>query len=228
MVATIRMILCHFALSHFTAVETKFEQMAFSDTITETWAHIVGQFSNQNNDIWSTLHSLKSRIGAQSELFIHELKSANSDSVLQDVKGLKITPVTVTLAAVVLTTLVIVGSVAGGNSSNQSQGKKKKKPKKKVSRAQKANHEIQKVLDYVEDNYVPQIDEYLSEYKSMKPEDVQYKYKYFEEMLLKELMKLDGIDVTGNEVLRENRRKVIKFVQDHQKRLDKFKREAKF
>ncbi|RLV86016.1 hypothetical protein JA9_001485 [Meyerozyma sp. JA9] len=202
--------------------------MALSDTITDTWTHIVGQFSHQNNDIWSTLHSLKSRIGAQSELFINELKSANSESVLQDVKGLKITPVTVTLAAVVLTTLVIVGSVAGGNSSTQSQGKKKKKPKKKVSRAQKANHEIQKVLDYVEDTYVPQIDEYLSEYKSMKPEDVQFKYKYFEEMLLKELMKLDGIDVTGNEVLRENRRKVIKFVQDHQKRLDKFKKEAQF
>lgn len=202
--------------------------MALSDTITDTWTHIVGRFSHQNNDIWSTLHSLKSRIGAQSELFINELKSANSESVLQDVKGLKITPVTVTLAAVVLTTLVIVGSVAGGNSSTQSQGKKKKKPKKKVSRAQKANHEIQKVLDYVEDTYVPQIDEYLSEYKSMKPEDVQFKYKYFEEMLLKELMKLDGIDVTGNEVLRENRRKVIKFVQDHQKRLDKFKKEAQF
>ncbi|SLA20934.1 BAG domain [Mycobacteroides abscessus subsp. abscessus] len=44
-------------------------------------------------------------------------------------------------------------------------------------------------------------------------------------MLLKELVKLDGIDVTGNDILRENRKKVIKFIQDHQKRLDKFKRD---
>lgn len=202
--------------------------MAVSDTITDTWARVVGEFSVHNKDIWTSLSQIKDRVAAEGSSFVHKLQGSTSDLVLREIKTLQITPATLTLAAVVVTTLLVVGGVAGGSSRPKKSDKKKKKPKKKVSRAQKANHEIQRVLDYVEDEYVPQIDKYLTEYKSLDKEEVQYKYKYFEEMLLKELMKLDGIDVSASDVLRENRRKVIKFVQDHQKRLDKFKKDAKF
>ena len=93
-----------------------------------------------------------------------------------------------------------------------------------MTKAQKANRQIQEILDYVELTYVPEIDKFIETYKELSSEDVEYKFNYFEEMLLKELMKLDAIDVTSNEILRDNRRKVIKFIQDHQKRLDKFKK----
>ncbi|ODV78987.1 BAG domain-containing protein [Suhomyces tanzawaensis NRRL Y-17324] len=106
--------------------------------------------------------------------------------------------------------------------------KTKKKAKKRLTKAQKANKFIQEILDNVESTFVPEIDEYIENYQSLKSEDVQYKYNYFNEMLLKEIMKLDGVEVGDNEVLRTNRKKVIKFIQDHQKRLDKFKKEVKF
>lgn len=201
--------------------------MAVSDSITDTWNKLVGPYTRQHGGIWNTLSSFKDRLGDEGTLFFRKLQQTDSQLALQDIKELKITPATVSLAAITIATLLVVVSSLGGKQSNKL-GKKKKKPKKKLSRAQKANHEIQQVLDYVEDQYVPQIDEYMTEYKSMSQEDAQYKYKYFEEMLLKELMKLDGIDVTGSDILRENRRKVIKFIQDHQKRLDKLKKEAKF
>lgn len=169
---------------------------------------------------------LKLPSSADFEEFVNVIKEANRDQIIQEFKELKITPVTISITLTTLTAILLVGRLLGSRSSKtQNKLKKQKKKQKKVSKAQKANHDIQKILDFVEEEYVPQINDYLENYKSLKADDIEYKYKYFEEMLLKELMKLDGVDVTGNDVLRENRRKVIKFIQDHQKRLDAFKKD---
>lgn len=163
---------------------------------------------------------------------IDYIKSITKDDVINDFKELKVSPITISLTLVALTTLLIFGKIflSGGSSTTSSSDKKStksKKPKKKLSKAQKANKSIQAILDFVESEYVPQIDKYIDNYKSLKSDEAEYKYNYFEEMLLKELMKLDGIDVSSNDILRENRRKVVKFIQDHQKRLDKLKKEFK-
>lgn len=128
-----------------------------------------------------------------------------------------------TLAALFVVGVTLVVSL--GFSSLSSKPKKSSAPKKKLTKAQKANKEIQAVLDHVEDVYVPQIDGYLQQFDSLSTDDQLYKFKYFDEMLLKELMKLDGVEVAGNDVLRENRKKVIQFIQQHQKRLDEFKKD---
>lgn len=164
---------------------------------------------------------------------IDYVKSITKDDIINDFKQLKVSPITVSLTLIALTTILIFGKVFSPKSTvsttaNDKASAKKKKGKKKLSKAQRANKEIQFILDFVESEYVPQIDTYIDTYKSLTEDEVQYKYNYFEEMLLKELMKLDGIDVSSNDILRENRKKVIKFIQDHQKRLDKFKKEANF
>ncbi|WEJ96993.1 hypothetical protein PSN45_004539 [Yamadazyma tenuis] len=159
------------------------------------------------------------------ESYIDEFKSLDSDQVLESFKQLKVNSVTVTISIVGLTTLFVLGRLLFGGSSATSEEKPKKK-KKKTSKAKKANKQIQDLLDNFETTWVPQINDYFNDYKTMKPEDAQYKYKYFQEMLLKELFKLDEVDTLGNPVIRENRKKVIQFIQDHQKRLDAFKKEV--
>lgn len=163
----------------------------------------------------------------QIENYISILRSTSQEEIVEDFLNLRVTPVTVTIGITAVTTLIVLGGLLSGSGSSSSGSKKKKKPKKKVSKAQKANTEIQAILDFVEKEYVPKIDEYIETHKSLSKEDKDYKYNYFEEMLLKQLMKLDGIDVVGNDILRDNRKKVIKFIQDHQKRLDKVKKDNK-
>lgn len=160
------------------------------------------------------------------ESYYHEIANSNVDVVVDDFKNLKLTPATVGLTVTSITVLFVVQRLLFSSAPKAPAAKKPKK--KKISKAQKANKQIQAILDDVESNFIPDIDDYIVNYQKLSDEDVTYKYKYFEEMLLKELMKLDGIDVTGNEILRENRRKVIKFIQDHQKRLDRFKKEVGF
>lgn len=159
---------------------------------------------------------------------IDYIKSITQDDIINDFTNFKVTPITISITITTLTTIFIISKLFCRCSSDTKTKKKNKKPKKKLSKAQKANKDIQAILDFVESEYVPQIDTYIVEYKSLKPEELEYKYNYFEEMLLKELMKLDEVDVSGNDILRENRKKVIKFVQDHQKRLDRFKKERNF
>lgn len=138
------------------------------------------------------------------------------------VAKLGVSPTVATIVVVSVTFLLL----SSGYSLLRSKAEKSSAPKKKkLTKAQKANKEIQAVLDHVEDVYVPQIDGYLQKFDSLSADDQQYKFKYFDEMLLKELMKLDGVDVAGNDVLRENRKKVIQFIQQHQKRLDEFKKD---
>lgn len=157
--------------------------------------------------------------------YVDALAGTTKDKFLEDLSLLKVTPATVTLLVATIATLFVAGLLLGGRGGLLASSKLKKKKTKKPTKAQKSNREIQQILDFVEETYVPQIDDYIENYGELSEEDQQYKFKYFEEMLLKELMKLDGIDVIGNEVLRENRRKVIRFVQDHQKRLDLFRKE---
>lgn len=158
------------------------------------------------------------------EVYFRTLQNATVDDYVRDFSSFKVSPLTVSATVTAVAGLLTLKTLISGGSKVDA----KKPKKKKQSRAQKANNDIQQILDYVEETYVPQIDDYLQNYTLMKEDDVQYKYKYFEEMLLKELMRLDGVDVTGNDVLRDNRKKVIKFIQDHQRRLDKFKKEVQF
>lgn len=163
------------------------------------------------------------------ETYIEALKHTSSDEIISDFSELKVTPVTVSISLAALAATVLFGRLLGtafsklGDSGKKKSGKKKKK---KLTKAQRANLEIQQILDFVELKYVPEIDDYLENYTTLSKDQAQYKFKYFDEMLLKELVKLDGVDVSGNDVLRDNRKKVIKFIQDHQKRLDQFKKEA--
>lgn len=159
--------------------------------------------------------------------YAYALSTASKDEVLSDLSQFKMTAATVTLSVTTAAMLLLINrllkpSLSAGSGSQSSKNKKKKK---KLTKAQKANKEIQEVLDFVEDTYVKQIEEYFADYDSIPAENREYKYKYFEEMLLKELMKLDGVDTVGNDVLRENRKKVIKFIQLYQKKLDQFRSE---
>lgn len=156
--------------------------------------------------------------------YVKALKSTGKDEIIHDLSNFNFTPATTTLLVSTFATLFLFSKLFK-SSSKEAPKQQKSKKKKKPSKAQRANKDIQLILDYVEETYVPQIDEYLESYDNLDVNDREYKYKYFEEMLLKELMKLDGVDVAGNEVLRENRKKVIKFIQEHQKRLDKFKKD---
>lgn len=161
------------------------------------------------------------------EPIVEQYKLVTMEQVVDEFKLLKVTKNTIGVSIATVILVMIIGKVLGLAAPAAAPQKPKKKKKREL-KAKMANRQIQAVLDFVELVYVPQIDEYILNYKQLSDEDVSYKYNYFEEMLLKELMKLDEIDVIGNEVLRENRRKVIKFIQDHQRRLDKFKREVGF
>lgn len=150
----------------------------------------------------------------------HGIASTTSKSLVNDIKNFRVTAGTSTLA-VTLVTVVIAASFLF---SKPGVAPPKTKSKKKVTKAQKINAQIQQTLDKVEEEYVPQMDEYIENYDTLSEEKREYNANYFQEMLLKELMNLDGLDVAENAVLRDNRRKVIKFIQKHQSRLDKFRK----
>lgn len=158
--------------------------------------------------------------------YVRQLANTSPEQILADFREFRLTPATVAVSLTTIAAIIVVARFFGGSSSTKEV--KPKKRKKKLTKAQKANKEIQAILDHVEEVYVKEIDEYLNNFAELSKDDMVYKYKYFEEMLLKELMKLDGVDVSESDKLRENRKKVIKFVQDHQKRLDQFREEAGF
>ncbi|KAG5421205.1 hypothetical protein I9W82_000295 [Candida metapsilosis] len=192
-----------------------------------------GKIPTTSEEIQQYVELAKSKLTTNwdqlTDLIHHHTNDLTVDSVLNDFKNFNVNPVTVSLTLISITTLILLGRLFSSGSSEQheSSGKKHKKKsgKKKLSRAQRANKEIQEILDYVESEYVPEIDKYIENYQTLSKDDLDNKFKFYDEMLLKELVKLDGIDVTGNDILRENRKKVIKFIQDHQKRLDKFKKD---
>ncbi|KAI3407146.2 hypothetical protein KGF56_000048 [Candida oxycetoniae] len=197
------------------------------------------------DEVYHYIELLKQKIQlsfAELQPYIDYTKSMTAEEILDDFKNLKVNPITVSLTLFSLTTIFIIGRLLGNPSSSSLNGtgtksghsehdekkhkKKSSSGKKKLSKAQKANREIQDILDFVESKYVPEIDKYIEDYKSLTEDEAVNKFNFFQEMLLKETLKLDAIDVIGNEILRENRRKVIKFIQDHQKRLDKFRKDV--
>lgn len=175
---------------------------------------IVSDFQNFGNSLKNSVLPQLQALPGRSAAYVQGL---TKDDIINDLSQLKVTPITVAIALTSVTTLALL-------SRSLASKPKPTKKKKRLTKAQKANRDIQQILDYVEGTYVPQIDEYIETYQQLNEEDVEYKYKYFEEMLLKEVMKLDSIDVVGNDVLKVNRKKVVKFIQDHQKRLDAFKK----
>lgn len=159
------------------------------------------------------------------------VKSITTDDIIRDFSEFRVSPITVTATATALTTIIVLTKLLGSSNSLKQSSKhksSKKKKGKKVSKAVRSNREIEAVLDHVATEYGDAIDAYINNYSLLKPEDIEYKYNYYEEMLLKELFKLDAIDVMGNEVLKGNRKKVVNFIQDYQKRLDTFKKEVGF
>ena len=203
------------------------------EVVTEHFNQLKSQLPSNFEEVQSCISHLTDKIPTSYddiEPYVNALKNVSTDDIVSDFSNLKVTPITVSLSITAFTTLFILGRILGSSGqqgrSKSSKKNQKKRSKKKLTKAQKANEDIQSILDFVEETYVPEIDEYLENYKTLKEDDLEYKYNYFEEMLLKQLMKLDGIDVVGNDILRDNRRKVIKFIQDHQRRLDAFKKEV--
>lgn len=203
------------------------------DAVTGHFNQLKSQLPSNLEELQSCINQLKEKIPSNCkdfESYVNALKNISKDEIVHDFGNMKVTPITVTLSITAVSTLFILGRLfaSSGPQSKSKSSKKnqKKRSKKKITKAQKANEDIQAILDFVEETYVPEIDEYLENYKTLKKDDLEYKYNYFEEMLLKQLMKLDGIDVAGNDILRDNRKKVIKFIQDHQRRLDAFKKEV--
>lgn len=156
--------------------------------------------------------------------YFNDITSTSREELIDDISNLRVTPATTTVVLTTFLTILVASKLLGGSLAPASK-KKPKTKKKKKSKAQIANGEIQKILDNVEETFVAQIDEYIDNYKELSDDKKENTYNYIQEMLLKELMKLDGIDVDGNEVLRDNRKKVIRFIQEHQSRLDKFKKD---
>ena len=174
---------------------------------------IVNDFQNFGNSLKNSVLPQLQSLQYKSVTYVQGL---TKDEIVSDITQLKVTPITVAITITSLTSIILLAK------SLTSKPAKPTKKKKRLTKAQKANRDIQQILDFVEGTYVPQIDEYIENYQD--EDDVEYKYKYFEEMLLKEVMKLDSIDVVGNDVLKVNRKKVVKFIQDHQRRLDAFKK----
>lgn len=177
---------------------------------------------------WDTVsESVHTQLGRVAELphwarqhieqYVHQLSAALAHSVADDFYNFKVNAVTVTISITTLVAFAISTRFFKAAPAPLP-------PKKPLTMAQKTNLEIKRVLDFVEDEYVPQIDKYIEKYDKLDEGDREYKFNYFQEMLLKQLLALDGIDVGGNVVLRDNRRKVINFIQEHQSRLDTFKK----
>lgn len=190
-------------------------------------SQVKGHLPEVNSFVSSAKENLQNKL-EDSIIYVKSLNTMSKEDILADIKQWKWTPVTVSALFGILAAFYFLGR--RGNQPRALQGSKpkknnKKKTGKKLSKAQQANNDIQRILDRIEGELVPEIDKYMQSYKSMKEENIQYTYNYFQETLLKELMKLDGVDVSGNEIVRENRRKVINFIQGHQKRLDMFKKE---
>ncbi|ODV60326.1 uncharacterized protein ASCRUDRAFT_70853 [Ascoidea rubescens DSM 1968] len=121
------------------------------------------------------------------------------------------------------------GKLSSDSDSASDKKKKKKKKKKKLTPVGKNKLLIFNIMKNVEDRIVPGINEFelnLEKNENFKNEEEKtYTYLYYEELLLKELMKLDGVETYDNEDLRLERKKSIKFIQSLHKKIDKLKLE---
>ncbi|KAG7906387.1 hypothetical protein KL906_004479 [Ogataea polymorpha] len=146
-----------------------------------------------------------------------------------------------------------VALLVGRSLLSQPKPKKRKKSQRaklqrpeqpNLSPEQQAQQDIDAVLRDFETNYVPEIDKYIEGVeqeiakpgpskrkgkKSAKKSAVSYKrkfeyqYLYFNESLLKLLMKLDSVEIYDNQDLRAKRKQCIKTIQKYLKKLDSYK-----
>lgn len=188
---------------------------AFVNTV-EIANEYLTTFSSFNKEQFQKLSNIDVVHYVQPSTVALYIKTLSTDKIVSDIKEFKVTPVNVSIGIAILTSIYVVYSLTLTD-------KRPKKTKKKLTKAQRANRDIQRILEYVEKTYVPAIDNYDEQFDELKEDDQVYKYNYISEMLLKETLKLDEIDAGTNDVLRSNRRKVIQYIQDHQKRLDKIK-----
>ena len=90
-------------------------------------------------------------------------------------------------------------------------------------------NQLESVSSKMEQGLVKQIDTYYDEFEGLKDEDKQYKLNYFQEELLKELIKLDDVDLTElsdsdeRQELKLQRKQYIKRIQGLLKDLDDWK-----
>lgn len=135
-----------------------------------------------------------------------------------------------------LSTILILGTIIyfrSGSKPNTSKKQKKKseKPVKKLTLLEQFQQSLIAIERNVKTNIEPEIDDYYVKFDELPLEDRLYKYNYFSEALLKELIKLDGIDLTLvtdetiKKALKDERKVVIKHIQGLQKGLDAYKKE---
>lgn len=147
---------------------------------------------------------------------------------VDDFQHMRFSPATVTILLALLLCIVFacggVRLTAGARAGPR--GKPRRKKKKKVLPAEAAAKAIADVRALFDDKWLPGIELLLAGgWKEKLDEDREYLYKYYEEMMLKELMALDGVDTLGAAELRELRRDAIKYIQGYQKQLDKLRSE---
>lgn len=99
-----------------------------------------------------------------------------------------------------------------------------KNQSKNQTKIQKINEQIKKILDDIEFEHEPKINEFILTYTQFSESDFEDKFKYFQNVLLKELLKLDTLDVSSSSALRKNRRSAIKYIQKIQINLDSIKK----
>lgn len=111
--------------------------------------------------------------------------------------------------------------------------KTKSKSKPKLSFVEQVQLQLRECEERVRTKLEKGIRSYIEEFETLKADDKQYKFNYFQEELLKELIRLDGIelsemnDLEKKQGLKTSRKGLIKYIQGLQKELDAFKRDHK-
>lgn len=132
-----------------------------------------------------------------------------------------------------ISTLLILGTIFyfRSTTTKKKSKKSKKKPVKKLSITEQYQQSLLQVEKNVNDNIEPEIKSYYEIFETIPLDDRLYKFRFYQESLLKELIKLDGIDLTILEdeglkkVLKDERKLIIKHIQGLQKGLDIYKKE---
>lgn len=137
----------------------------------------------------------------------------------------------------------VFGPNNGSSAHPSKKSKKKLKKKKKTKELPQAllRRLMGETLATVDSELVPQVDKWEKDLKDFEEEKsllskedsekgaskLGFMYKYLEETILKELLKMDAIEHHGEEDLRAERKRIIKHIQSLHKRIDGVKKESK-
>lgn len=133
-------------------------------------------------------------------------------------------------ALLVISTLLLLKR---GSKTHVKDKKTKSKSKPKLSFVEQVQLQLRECEERVRTKLEKGIRSYIEEFETLKADDKQYKFNYFQEELLKELIRLDGIelsemnDLEKKQGLKISRKDLIKYIQGLQKELDAFKRDHK-